>query len=169
MSFKNKYYLRIIAALFFVFLDGLNHTSYAGENKQYISLTTAVFDVLQQDFTSFEGRIEYRGQPLEWMARQVAGLMANTDGALHIYSGFVMDIPLLPFLYLSPSFAPGIYFKSNSKDLNFFLEFRSQIELMLVLDGGKRVGVSFNHISNANLGRKNPGVESIAVTYHFPF
>lgn len=169
MNSNRKYYLRIVAVLTCIFLNGFTVVSVAGGNGKYISLSSAVFDILQQDFTSLEGRIEYRGPELEWMARPIAGLMANTDGALHLYSGFVLDIRIFPFLYLSPSFAPGIYFKSKSKDLNFFLEFRSQIELMIVLHEDKRIGVGFNHISNANLGKTNPGVESIAVTYHFPF
>jgi len=95
--------------------------------------------------------------------------MANTDGAVYIFSGFYIDIPITSFLYISPSFAPGLYHKGNSKNLNFALEFRSQIEIGIRLENNIRVGISFSHISNASLGKINPGVESIALTYLIPF
>jgi hypothetical protein len=95
--------------------------------------------------------------------------MANTDGAVYLFSGFYIDIPLASFLYITPSFAPGLYHKCNSKNLDFELEFRSQIEMAIRLENNIRVGVSFSHISNASLGKINPGVESLALTYVIPF
>jgi len=32
-----------------------------------------------------------------------------------------------------------------------------------------RIGLSFSHISNANLGNKNPGVEIISLSYQIPY
>ena len=32
-----------------------------------------------------------------------------------------------------------------------------------------RVGISFGHISNANIGNKNPGAEIISISYQKPF
>ena len=72
------------------------------------------------------------------------------------------------FLNLVPSFAPGLYFKNNSKDLHFVVEFRTQLEAIFVIPNKLRTGVSFNHISNASLGKSNPGVESIAITFQLP-
>jgi hypothetical protein len=141
----------------------------ASDKRNYISISAAVFDVLQQDNSSFEGRAEFHGSEFSWLFKPLSGIMGNTDGAIHVYGGVLVDIPLFSFLYISPSFAPGIYYKSNSKDLDFLLEFRSQIEIALMLDNDIKVGLSFNHISNASLGSTNPGVESIALTYHFPF
>ncbi|MGB5847273.1 MAG: acyloxyacyl hydrolase [Ignavibacteriaceae bacterium] len=94
--------------------------------------------------------------------------MVNTEGAIHIYLGLYYDVPLTDFLFLTPSFAPGLYAKNSSKDLNFALEFQSQIEISFKFVNGARVGVSFNHISNATLGEENPGVESLALTYIIP-
>jgi hypothetical protein len=141
----------------------------AEDGGRHLSFSTAVFDVLQQDQPSLEGRIEYRGLEFTSNLRPMTGLMANTDGAIYFYSGLVCEIALLPFLYFTPSFAPGIYYQSQSKNLDFFLEFRSQFELALILENDVRVGVSFNHISNGSLGVTNPGVESIAISYYFPF
>jgi len=95
--------------------------------------------------------------------------MANTDGAVYLFSGFYIDIPIESFFYITPSFAPGLYHRCNSKNLAFALEFRSQIELTYVFNNHSRIGFSFNHISNASFGEENPGVESFALTYVIPF
>ncbi|NNG28083.1 MAG: acyloxyacyl hydrolase [Ignavibacteriaceae bacterium] len=127
-----------------------------------------MFDILQQGNPSLEGRVEFRFNKMDSKVKPFSGLMANTDGAVYLYSGFYIDIPITSFLYISPSFAPGLYYKGNSKNLNFALEFRTQIEIGIRLDNNIRVGASFNHISNASLGKINPGVESLAITYYFP-
>jgi hypothetical protein len=142
--------------------------SFAQEGREYISFSTAVFDVVQEDKTSFEGRIEYHGREFYSFLKPLTGVMANTDGAIYLFTGVLTDIPITGFFYISPSFAPGIYFNQYSKDLHFLLEFRSQIELAFKFDSDIKVGLSFNHISNAGLGNKNPGVESVAITYYFP-
>jgi lipid A 3-O-deacylase len=139
------------------------------QDKNFITLSTAVFDILQQDNSSFEGRVEFRFDKTDWQIKPFSGLMANTDGAVYLFSGFYIDIPLASFLYITPSFAPGLYHKCNSKNLDFELEFRSQIEMAIRLENNIRVGVSFSHISNASLGKINPGVESLALTYVIPF
>ncbi len=138
------------------------------QDKNYITLSSAVFDILQQDNSSFEGKVEIRFHKIDWQIKPISGLMANTDGAVHLFSGFYVDIPLASFLYLTPSFAPGFYHKCNSKNLDYALEFRSQLELSIRLENNIRVGVSFSHISNASLGKINPGVESFAIIYYIP-
>jgi len=145
-----------------------NSNSLAGGSKDYISFSTALFDFLQNDVTSLEARIEYRVNSLTWQLKPFVGLMANTDGGEYIYSGVFYEIPITKFLNLVPSFAPGLYFKNNSKDLHFVIEFRTQLEAIFVLPNKLRAGFSFNHISNASLGKANPGVESIAITFQLP-
>lgn len=161
---------KCLCSYVFIFLVFIYSSfSSAQDHRNYISFSTAVFDILQDDFTSFESRLEYKFHDVAWVVRPFCGVMLNTGGAVNIYSGVYYEIPLTTILSVVPSFAPGIYLKGNSKDLHFLLEFRSQIEFFLTLDNFVKVGLSFNHISNASLGRLNPGVESIALTYYFPF
>lgn len=150
-----------------VFLSIFISDTYA-QDKNYITLSSAVFDILQQENSSSEGRVEFRFHKIDWQIKPFGGVMANTDGAVYLFSGIYIDIPLASFLYITPSFAPGFYHQGKSKNLEFALEFRSQLELAIRLENSTRVGVSFNHISNASLGRINPGVESIAIIYYFP-
>ncbi len=141
--------------------------SYA-QDRNYIAVSSAVFDILQQTDPSFESRVVFRFGKVNLGGHPFSGVMVNTEGAMHIYFGLYYDIPLTDFLFLTPSFAPGLYAKNNSKDLKFVLEFQSQIEISFKFINGARVGFSFNHISNATLGAENPGVESLALTYIIP-
>lgn len=145
-----------------------NSNLLAGGSEDYISFSTAIFDFLQDDVTSIEARIEYRVNSLKWPLKPFVGVMANTDGAEYIYSGVFYEIMITSFLSFVPSFAPGFYIKNKSKDLHFILEFRSQLEAIFILPNELKVGISFNHISNASLGEANPGVESLAITFQLP-
>ncbi len=138
------------------------------QDRNYIAISSAVFDILQQDDASFETRIEFRYGKAKFLVQPFNGVMINTEGAMHIYFGFYYDIKVAGYLYITPSFAPGLYARRNSKDLKFALEFRSQLEVSFRFNNDVRIGFSFNHISNASLGIKNPGVESVAVTYIIP-
>lgn len=166
MCFSKKI-LKIYITIF-AFLSIFIVESYP-QDKNYISFSTAIFDILQQKSPSFEGRGELRMGAFEFLGHPFAGLMFNAEGAAHIYAGIYYDISIGNYFILTPSFAPGLYAKSGSKDLKYTLEFQSQIELTYILNNDSRIGFSFNHISNASLGKKNPGVESLALTYVVPF
>lgn len=158
-------FIRIILEITIVAFLSVN--SFA-QDRNYIAISSAVFDILQQADPSLEGRFEFRLDKVNLVGHPFSGVMVNTGGAMHIYLGLYYDIPITDFLFITPSFAPGLYAKNNSKDLKFALEFQSQIEVSFKFINGMRVGVSFNHISNATLGRENPGVESLALTYIIP-
>ncbi len=68
-----------------------------------------------------------------------------------------------------PSFAFGYYDDGNGKKLGNNLQFRTTFEISYNLKNENRVGISLGHISNANLGDKNPGVEIVSITYQIPF
>jgi len=154
--------------IIFAFLSVFITDTYS-QDKNYIALSSAVFDVLQQDVPSFEGRVEFRLGKLKLIGHPFTGLMFNTDGAVHLFVGLYYDINLGDHFILTPSFAPGFYAKRKSKDLKYALEFRSQIEFSYIFNNHSRIGFSFNHISNGSLGEENPGVESLALTYLIPF
>jgi hypothetical protein len=63
-------------------------------------------------------------------------------------------------LNIVPSFTPGLYGEGNGKDLGHVLEFKSEVQLSLDLSSNSELGFSYNHISNASLGDKNPGANS---------
>ena len=58
---------------------------------------------------------------------------------------------------------------SLKKELGNSLEFRTSIEISYQMKNNNRIGLSFGHISNANIGDKNPGVEIISLSYQTPY
>ena len=71
--------------------------------------------------------------------------------------------------FFTPSFGAGIYEDGSGKKLGNDLQFRTSLEISYELKNSNRIGISFSHISNANLGDKNPGVEILSVSYHIPY
>ena len=71
--------------------------------------------------------------------------------------------------FFTPSFGAGIYNDGSGKNLGNDLQFRTSLEISYELKNKNRIGISFSHISNANLGDKNPGVEILSFSYHIPY
>ena len=142
--------------------------SKVGSESNYLSFSIALFDFIQNSQTAIEGRTEFRFYRVSVPVKPLSGIMANSDGGLFLYVGLLYDIPVSSFLYVTPSFSPGLYYKSNSKELGFAINFRSQLEISVKFENDFRFGISFNHISNGTLGYINPGVESLALSAQFP-
>jgi hypothetical protein len=85
--------------------------------------------------------------------------MITADNATYVYTG-VQAHYNLGALNIIPSFTPGLYEKGNGKDLGHMLEFKSEVQLSLDLPKDSQFGFSYNHLSNASLGKKNPGANS---------
>lgn len=63
------------------------------------------------------------------------------------------------------SFQPGIYVRGDGPDLGGKLHFRSALGVGYEFDNGGAVLVSFDHRSNGDLQRINPGLETLSVQY----
>ena len=70
---------------------------------------------------------------------------------------------------ITPSFGVGIYDDGEGKKLGNTIEFRTTLELSYQLKNKNRIGLSIGHISNANIGDNNPGVEIISFSYQRPY
>lgn len=134
----------------------------------YAALGLGAFDVNDDD-TTFEGRLEWQGPRAFWILSPLVGFMATGDGAVYGYAGAAADIWLTPKLALVPSLAAGLYGDGNAgKDLGHTVEFRSQLELRYSLAWGGRIGLAVSHMSNAGLDDDNPGANSVVLTYGIP-
>ncbi|MBI04231.1 MAG: hypothetical protein CMI96_00260 [Pelagibacteraceae bacterium] len=69
----------------------------------------------------------------------------------------------------TPSFGAGYYDDGDGKKLGNEIEFRTSFEVSYNLKNSNRIGLGFSHISNANIGEKNPGVEILSLSYQVPF
>ena len=94
----------------------------------------------------------------------ITGALITSDNASYFYTGIQAHYKI-GSLNLTPSFTPGYYHEGDGKDLGHALEFKSEVQLSLELPKESQLGFSYNHLSNASLGEKNPGANS----YMFKF
>ena len=94
----------------------------------------------------------------------IIGGFITENSAAYIYSGIEWNIDLGSFVF-TPSFAPGLYNEGNGKDLGHILEFKTEVQLSYGVSESTSFGMSYNHISNASLGTKNPGANSYMFNY----
>ena len=94
----------------------------------------------------------------------ITGGFLTENNAFYLYTGVQAEYEL-GFLKITPSFAPGYYNYGNGKDLGYPLEFKSEIQVTLNLTESSNLGMSYNHISNASLGSKNPGANSFMFNF----
>ena len=104
------------------------------------------------------------------------GIEYTNDSASYFLTGIYFEDNVGELLegnkskfFLTPSFGAGIYDDGSGKKLGNDLQFRTSLEISYELKNKNRIGISFSHISNANLGDKNPGVEILSFSYHIPY
>ena len=98
----------------------------------------------------------------------ITGAMITADNASYFYTGVQANYKL-GGLNFSPSFSPGYYNEGDGKDLGHALEFKSELQLSLNLPKESQLGFSYNHLSNASLGDKNPGANSYMFNFFKKF
>ena len=89
----------------------------------------------------------------------ITGLMMTADSSSYFYTGVQAEYKIGK-LNLVPSFAPGLYTMGDGKDLGSPLEFKSELQVSIDILPGTKLGYSQSHLSNADLGDKNPGADS---------
>ena len=89
----------------------------------------------------------------------ITGVLITSDNAGYVYTGVQAQYKI-GILNITPSFTPGLYHEGDGKDLGHMLEFKSEVQLSLDLSKNTELGFSYNHLSNASLGDKNPGANS---------
>ena len=89
----------------------------------------------------------------------ITGGFVTENSAAYVYTGIEWNVDM-GSLFFTPSFAPGLYHEGNGKDLGHVLEFKSEVQLSYKTSDTMNLGLSYNHVSNASLGDKNPGANS---------
>jgi len=159
-----NFFVKILFALFILF--NLSTSGFAGENKNNteINAFTGIFDF--SDDKQKAGLFGIQHQD-EYLFREsflgklspITGGFLTENNAFYLYTGIQAEYEIGPFL-ITPSFAPGYYNYGDGKDLGYPLEFKSEVQMSLNLSDSTQFGMSYNHISNASLGTKNPGANS---------
>lgn len=140
------------------------------ENSQdppLLQIGGGVFNVLRTKYCG-QGSIEYKWSPVVYKLRPFIGFLMTTKQSAYVYGGIGYDLFIGEKFVITPSFAPGLYYRGQGKNLGFPLEFRSSLEAAVLFYGQYRLGAQFYHISNASLGHRNPGEESLVFFLSIP-
>ena len=105
-----------------------------------------------------------------------AGIEGTSDSAYFLIAGVYLDDNAGTLLIgessnflFTPSFGIGYYEDGDGKELGNSIEFRTTLEISYQLKNNNRIGLSLGHISNANLGANNPGVEILSLSYQVAY
>ena len=149
----------LISFSFFSFADEL-----VNEKETELNFFTGMFDF--SDHKQASGVIGLQHQNDELFRKSFLGNLSPISGgflteknAFYIYSGVQAKYEV-GFLTITPSFAPGYYNYGDGKDLGYPLEFKTELQMSFDISDTSHLGMSYNHISNASLGTKNPGANS---------
>ena len=159
-----KFILNIFSILLTVCF--LSFASFADETSKEteINVFTGMFDFSDDKQKSGIFGLQHQNDDLfrkSFLGKlsPITGGFITEKNAFYLYSGVQAEYELGP-LVITPSFAPGYYSYGDGKDLGSPLEFKSEIQVSLDLFENTQFGMSYNHISNASLGTKNPGANS---------
>ncbi len=160
--------------IFFVFL--CIYCELVGANIPHLfSVAGGIYDFsrCKHSTAEFEMEMKFHWQwlksPNRYLEfRPLIGLMGTLQGSIYGYIGINFDLLFWDHVLIAPGFSAGYYSKGQGKDLGYPIEFRSGLEFGWQFDDWHRLGVHFYHLSNASLGRKNPGEESIVLYYDIP-
>ena len=164
-----KFFLNILVVIIsFSFLSFANSAD-KNLKKTELNLFTGMFDF--SDTTQASGLIGLQHQNDNLFRKSFLGRISPITGgflteksAFYLYTGAQAEYDLGLFT-ITPSFAPGYYNSGDGKDLGSALEFKTEIQMSLNLSDSTEFGMSYNHISNASLGTKNPGANSYMINF----
>ena len=167
--------IKIVCVLLaFVFF---NFSSIADEknlvNNTELSFYTGMFDFSDDGKRSSLVGFQHQNENLNrdtflGNLSPITGAMITADNATYFYTGVQAQYKI-GALNFTPSFTPGYYNQGDGKDLGHALEFKSEVQLSLELPKDSQLGFSYNHLSNASLGDKNPGANSYMFNFFKKF
>ena len=176
----------MIKILFFILIILLSKIALSnGTNVFGLGIYDIKFDGSEKDQAT-DFRYEFRSNkslldigPKEdnfFFLKPFYGFEYTSDSASYFLAGIYFEDNLGELFegdknkyYFTPSFGAGFYDDGSGKNLGNDIQFRTSLELSYELKNKNRIGISFSHISNANLADKNPGVEILSFSYHVPY
>lgn len=131
-----------------------------------VDLAAGMYDVRHKERSAQIGAA-WHGDPVFYGLHPMVGVTATRDRDAYVYAGGGYDWQFKERWRLTPSFAVGAYHRGDGKDLGGALEFRSSLALAYAFENGE-LGLDVNHVSNAGYYDRNPGAESVMLTWSVP-
>jgi len=172
----------VISFLYLLFLSSYSNAS--GLNVYGLGVYDLICDTKDDPTVDFRYERRFDNSILDigpeednfFFLKPFLGIEATSDNAYYFLTGIYLEDNIGDLFtgnnnnYLfTPSFGVGYYDDGDGKKLGNEIQFRTSLEISYILKDNNRIGLSLSHISNANLGDKNPGVEIISLSYQIPF
>tara|TARA_B100000795_G_scaffold34080_1_gene22443 strand:- start:231 stop:755 length:525 start_codon:yes stop_codon:yes gene_type:complete len=162
-SYLQKKFLLSLVLSFFIFPINAEEIKITKKNTEY-NMYSGMFDWSDSGKKSTLVGFQHQNQSLNrdtfiGNLSPISGAMITADSATYVYTGVEAQYQLGK-INITPSFTPGLYGAGNGKDLGHVVEFKSEVQFSIDLFENSELGFSYNHISNASLGEKNPGANS---------
>jgi len=160
-------------SIFLVILFSVTKLIAAEENKNnghQLNFFTGNFDFSDDKQSAYLVGFQHQDENLNrdtflGNVSPITGGFMTENSAAYIYTGIEWNMDMGEKMSFTPSFAPGLYHEGDGKDLGHVLEFKSEIQLSYSVSENSSFGVSYNHVSNASLGDKNPGANSYMLNF----
>ena len=168
-----KYYKLISRLIFIISFSLLSSMVYSEENSSKFNVYSGMFDFSDTGKKSTLIGFQHQNEDLNrdiflGNISPVTGVLITADSAAYIYTGVQANYKMGKMNF-SPSFTPGLYSKGNGKDLGHVIEFKSELQISVDFISNSQLGFSYNHLSNASLGTKNPGANSYMFNFFKTF
>ena len=164
----------IFITLFFIFCSFSTSAEELSNNQNTeFNVYTGVFDFSDDGKKSNLFGFQHQNENLNrdtflGNLSPVTGGLITADNAAYVYTGVQAQYKI-GALNFTPSFTPGLYHEGDGKDLGHVIEFKSELQFSFDLSNNSLLGFSYNHISNASLGNKNPGANSYMFNFFKTF
>ena len=159
--------------IFVTFFSLLSSVVYSEDDSSKFSVYSGMFDFSDTGKKSTLVGFQHQNEDLNrdtflGNISPITGALVTADSAAYIYTGIQAQYNLGKINF-TPSFAPGLYNKGDGKDLGHILEFKSELQISVDFVSNSQLGFSYNHLSNASLGTKNPGANSYMFNFFKTF
>jgi lipid A 3-O-deacylase len=166
---KIKFFFSLVLITFVVSLSANAENNKNNVSDHEVNFFGGMFDFSDEGQRAALFGIQHQDETLEretFLGRlsPITGAFITENSAAYIYTGVEWNFDLGGIKF-TPSFAPGLYSEGDGKDLGHVIEFKSELQASFNISKDMSLGMSYNHISNASIGDKNPGANSYMVNF----
>ena len=138
-----------------------------GNDPGLLAVSGGMYDFLH-NYKAWEGRAEYDFAHGYYFVHPMMGVFATNRRAGFAYAGFNLDLHIGDHFVIVPNASVGYYHQGNGKNLGEAFEFKTGARFDYRFHDDSRIGIAFDHISNAGFSSRNPGEENILLVFSFP-
>ena len=157
--------------LFLTTVSSADKTSLSDTPSHYIVFGVGQVNLFNSEFDDTLYNLELTSlkpiTPLKLLSSY--GFMWSHNGFKYLFTDLKYEYRIKDQWIIGVRSGIGLYDNSGDIDLGHVIEFRSGAEVTYEFRNKSRVGLSAYHYSNSRLSSRNPGTESLTISYQIPF